>query len=151
MGSLNFPDGSLVYLDASVPIYIVERHPRYSTLLEPLLERAANRSLRLVSSELTIVETLVLPLRRGNGELVNRYHEALFRSELELIPISKEILLDAALLRAHYSALRTPDAIHWATMRFCDANYFLTNDASLAAMIGAAAIYLENLAQKADN
>jgi hypothetical protein len=34
MGSLNLPDGSLVYLDASVPIYIVERHPRYSTLIK---------------------------------------------------------------------------------------------------------------------
>lgn len=144
MGLAERLNGSLTYIDSSILIYIVERHRRYEPVLQPALEAAEQGALRLASSELTILEVLVIPLRAGNPELVERYRQALYESELELTPITRTILTDAAALRATHPQLRTPDAIHWATMRFLQADYLLTNDTRLARIVGTQAIYLED-------
>jgi predicted nucleic acid-binding protein len=145
MGALSFLSGRTVYLDTSILIYVVEHHSRYSPLLQPLVDAAASGELELLTSELTALETLILPLRSGDAALVQRYHEALFESELRVVPITRAVVLEAAHLRAQHPALRTPDAIHWATMRLEGADYLLTNDARLAQTVGAAAVYLESL------
>ncbi|MCW5932741.1 MAG: PIN domain-containing protein [Fimbriimonadia bacterium] len=145
MGSLKISNGEKVYIDASILIYLVERHTRYSALLQPLLDTAAEHSIQLMTSELTVLETLILPLRAKNDALVRRYEEALFESELTLALINREIILEAARLRAQHVSLRTPDAVHWATMRLNHADYFLTNDSRLAQMIGTPALYLDSL------
>lgn len=136
MGALNFLSGRTVYLDTSILIYVVEHHSRYSPLLQPLVDAAASGELELLTSELTALETLILPLRSGDATLVQHYHA---------VPITRAVVLETARLRAQHPALRTPDAIHWATMRLEGADYLLTNDTQLAQTVGVAAVYLESL------
>lgn len=60
------------------------------------------------------MEVLVLPLRNVDTSLIADYEQLLFSSEIQLIPISKSVLREAANLRATTN-LKTPDAIHAAT------------------------------------
>lgn len=127
MGTLNIPASSLVYVDTSPVIYSVEKFPEYVPLLAPLWLRLQAREIEIVSSELILMETLVLPLRNSNSSLINAYEQLLISSEMRLIPISQSILREAANLRATTN-LKTPDAIHAATALSVNCNQFITND-----------------------
>lgn len=129
MGSLNIPQSSLVYVDTSVVIYSVEKFPNYSPLLEPLWLSLSSGNIQMFSSELILMETLVVPLRNSDTTLINAYEQLLLSSEIQLIPIGQSILREAANLRATTS-LRTPDAIHTATALSINCTLFLTNDKS---------------------
>ena len=129
MGSLNIPESSIVYVDTSVVIYSVEKFPNYSPLLEPLWLSLSSGNIQIFSSELILMETLVVPLRNTDTILIDAYEQLLLSSEIQLIPISQSILREAANLRATTS-LRTPDAIHAATAISINCTLFLTNDKS---------------------
>ena len=124
---LVLPNSSLIYLDTSVVIYSVEQVPDYYQILEPLWEKVEGGEVRVCSSELIVLETLVLPLRTGNQNLLQAYDQLLLSSSLQLIPIHQEILRNAAQLRGDYN-LKTPDAIHLATALRESCNLLLTND-----------------------
>lgn len=124
---LVLPNSSLIYLDTSVVIYSVEQVPDYYQILEPLWEKVESGEVRVCSSELIVLETLVLPLRTGNQNLLQAYDQLLLSSSLQLIPIHQEILRNAAQLRGDYN-LKTPDAIHLATALRENCNLLLTND-----------------------
>jgi predicted nucleic acid-binding protein len=127
MGQLNIPAYSLVYVDTSPVIYSVEKFPEYVPLLAPLWLKLQAGEIGIISSELILMETLVLPLRNSNSILINAYEQLLISSEMRLIPISQFILRQAANLRATTS-LKTPDAIHAATALSVSCNQFITND-----------------------
>lgn len=65
MGRLVLPVGGEVYVDAQVPIYTADVHPTYAPVLRPLWDAGVAGTLQIVSSELTLMETLVGPLRSG--------------------------------------------------------------------------------------
>lgn len=50
MGSVAIPTTGLVYVDANVVIYTVEKHPRYSPLLRPLWSAVTAGQARVWSS-----------------------------------------------------------------------------------------------------
>ncbi|RUR74872.1 type II toxin-antitoxin system VapC family toxin [Chlorogloeopsis fritschii PCC 9212] len=97
------------------------------TLLEPLWLKCQAGELEIISSELILMETLVLPLRNADTFLVDTYEQLLLSETIQLIPISQSILRQAANLRATTN-LKTPDAIHAATALSISCNQFLTND-----------------------
>ena len=76
MGALTLPASGLVYLDANSVIYTVEKHPVYWPLLQPMWQAAKGKTIEIVSSELTLMETLVGPLKSGNTALANAYEQA---------------------------------------------------------------------------
>jgi predicted nucleic acid-binding protein len=81
-----------------------------------------------VTSELTLAEVLVGPLKTGNVAIQQTYRSFLTSTAtVEVPPVSRDILEESAQLRAN-TKLKLPDAIHLATaLRFrCDS--FLTND-----------------------
>jgi predicted nucleic acid-binding protein len=127
MGTLNILASSLIYLDTSPVIYSVEKFPEYVPLLAPLWLKLQAGEIEIVSSELILMETLVLPLRNSNTILINAYKQLLVSSEMRLIPISLSILKQAANLRA-ITNIKTPDAIHAATALSLNCNQFITND-----------------------
>ena len=134
MGSLSLPASrgifaSSLYVDTQVLIYSVERHPVYGPLLQPLWAAArVGTSFEVVSSELALMETLVLPIRRGDSTLQADYESFLLQSDTRLIEIDQSVLREAARLRATIPGLRTPDAIHASTARHGPCSMFLTND-----------------------
>ena len=131
MGQLNLPDSARIYIDTSVVIYTIEVNPNYWQLLQPLWQKFQAGQIELITSELTLMESLVIPFRQSNIDLIDTYEQLLLSSVLQLIPISQTILKEAAKLRATTPSLRTPDAIHVATAIASSCTQFLTNDRQL--------------------
>jgi predicted nucleic acid-binding protein len=127
MGQLVFPSHSLVYIDTPVAIYSVEWNLNYFSLLQPLWLKLQAGGIEVVSSELILMETLVLPLKNADTFLLDAYEQLLLNGGIQLIPITQSILRQAANLRAT-SNLKTPDAIHAATALSVTCNQFITND-----------------------
>jgi predicted nucleic acid-binding protein len=127
MGQLNLTNIKSVYLDTSIVIYTVEANPSYFLQLQPLWEKFQLGEIELVTSELTLMETLVLPIKCNDQALVDNYRTLLESTEIQLVPINREIIFNATELRARTN-LKTPDAIHAATAIHTNCDLFLTND-----------------------
>ena len=127
MGQLVIPNGSKVYVDTAVLIYTMEENTDYFNLLKPLWIKFQAQEIELISSELILMEVLVLPLRNKDKSLISDYEQLLLNSAMQLIPINQSILRQAANLRANNS-LKTPDAIHAATAMAVNCDLFITND-----------------------
>ena len=83
---LNFPPSSQIYLDTVTIIYSVERFPQYVALLDPMWQQLREGTLQIITSEITLLETLVMPIRQSNVDLIMRYERLLTASEVSLIP-----------------------------------------------------------------
>jgi predicted nucleic acid-binding protein len=144
MGQLNLPDSSLVYVDTVVVIYSIEKFPSYFPLLERLWQKLKTGAIQIMTSEITLLETLVMPIRQSNTNLIRRYEALLFSPEMSLVPINQPILRSAATLRAQTN-LKTPDAIHAATALNRNCTLFLTNDADLRKVPGLSVVVLKDV------
>jgi predicted nucleic acid-binding protein len=137
--------GGVVYLDANVLIYAIERIPEFTGLVAPLVAAIDEGRLRAVSSELTLAEVLVKPLRDGNEALAADYRAALHtRDAFAVVPVSRGILQEAARIRAR-GELRLPDAIHAATALHAGCTHLLTNDPHFRSLEGVDVILLADL------
>ncbi len=134
-----------LYLDSNIIVYLVEHEPRSYPVLSAILARANTGQIELISSELAILECLVVPLRNQDAELIRDYSDILLTSDMKLIPVSVEVLFEAAHLRALNPRLRIPDAIHWATAILQRANYLLTNDADFLRFLGSLGLGIHEL------
>ena len=144
MGQLVIPDSAIVYADTSVFIYSIEAHPTYYTVLEPLWTKFYAGTIELISSELTLTETLVVPMRDRDNELINTYEQFLLFSNVRLIPISQAILRSAAQIRATIN-LKTPDAIHGATALAESTTLLITNDNQFRNLSGLSVVVLSEV------
>jgi predicted nucleic acid-binding protein len=144
MGQLNLPKASRIYIDTVIAIYGVEANQTYFSLLQPLLEKLQVNDLKVLSSELILLETLVVPIRNSDTLLITAYEQFLLASETQLIPISQPVLREAARLRAT-SNLRTPDAIHAATAMISGSTQFLTNDQGYRKIPGLPVVILDEV------
>jgi predicted nucleic acid-binding protein len=98
-----------------------------------------------VTSDLTLAEVLVKPKRDNNQTLEHAYRQFLLPTEsFRNSAVSREILEAAAGIRAK-SALKLPDAIHFASAinQHCDS--FLTNDDRFEGMTGSRVVLLSHL------
>lgn len=127
-----------VYIDTNVFIEAFEGRTRLSELLRSLLVAEADRQpQRLVTSELTLAELLVKPLEMKRNDWVQTYDNWTFTNPyLEVVPIVRRVLRDAAELRARDKGLRLPDAIHLTTAIGTQCKYFLTKDRRIAGQFG---------------
>jgi predicted nucleic acid-binding protein len=128
VGSLTLPADGPVYADAQVFIYSVECHPKYAPILRPLWESVASGRLEVVTSELTLLEALIGPLKKGDPVLEHDYELFFAGGGIRLFPITASVLREGARLRATLNSLRTPDAIHAATASSCHSTLVITND-----------------------
>ncbi len=127
--SLRLPGGhKRVLIDTSVWIYHFENHPQLRPPKGRVIEGLEEGKFLGIASELTLLELTVRPLQLGRQDVADDYEVLLDHfPNLELVPISREVLLDAAALRARHR-LRTPDAIQIATGLRAGATLAVTND-----------------------
>lgn len=124
--------GKTVGLDTAPLIYYVERNATYVDTVRPFFAALDAGEFRVETSALTLAEVLVLPLRRKEAALVERYRDILLNTPgLAIRPVSREIAEGAAEIRAVYGRVRTPDAVQLATALSGGAEFFLTNDAGI--------------------
>ena len=116
-----------VYFDSCVVIYLVEEHPTFAPMIETRLASQANAANMVIQvSELTEMESLVMPLRKRNQPLLDKYRQ--WFEKVEVLSVERGAFRRAAQLRADFAGLKTPDAIHLATALHHGCNEFWTND-----------------------
>ncbi len=146
MGPLTLHTQGPVYLDANGFIYSVERVEPYRTLLEPMWRQARTGEFDVVSSDITVLETLVKPLREGD-EVVETLLRSMFDAhEVGLIPATRELWEDAARIRAN-TGLKTPDALHAATALQTRCTLFISNDTDFRRVAGLSVVILDDLVE----
>ena len=137
-----------VGLDTAIFIYLIEEHPVYVPLLLPLFEEADAGNRELVTSALTLLEVLVVPYRRRNVTLAERYEVLLTRSRgVRMIELNRDQLRSAAQFRAATRA-RIPDALQLVAALSMGCRTFLTNDRRLPAAVGLKVIQLSAYASE---
>lgn len=145
MGPLILPTSGRVYIDAQIIIYTVDKEPNFWPRLQPLWQAVQSGSIELVTSELTMLECLVIPLRHQNTTREAAYHTYFNGQTVQFFPIDRTILFEAAQLRASIQRLRTPDSLHVATAIGAGCTTLLTNDACLRQIPGISTTYLGDI------
>ena len=144
MGPLTISSAGPVYLDATIFIYSVERVEPYRTLLDPIWQQVRAGEFAAVSSEITVLETLVKPLREDDTAVERLFRSLFDASEIGLIPATRELWEDAARLRAE-TGLKTPDALHAATAIQANGTHFVTNDSDFRRVPDLPVVVLDDL------
>lgn len=128
MGALALPASGTVYLDANGFIYSIERIDPYRALLDILWQTVSTGQITVVTSELSLLEVLVRPLKVGDATTATLFRTVLRHTpDVQMVPITQTVLEEAANLRATLG-LRTPDALHLATALLNGCALLVTND-----------------------
>lgn len=143
MGLLSDIGAGPLALDSSIFVYFIEENPRYLPLIDSLFSAISGGQLEGVTSSLTLMETLVVPLRAGNEVLARQYERILTRSRLHLIPIDHGLLRATALVRAT-TRLKAPDALQVTSAMSAGCPVFLTNDHRIPSLPGLRVLQLED-------
>ncbi len=116
---------ALVVIDASVLIALL--HPGDALHISAMaaFNRYAGDDLKIPASAYS--ECLVAPARLGH---LQRARASIASLLVEVVPITGEIVEDAAQLRARHPKLRLPDALVVATASVLGAQILLTGDAA---------------------
>ena len=129
MGLIKSMYGKKVFLDTTPLIHYIEGNNIYVEMLSELF--SAHSRCQFITSVITLLEVLVVPLREGNTKLAKQYESILtFAENINIYEINIQIAKESARLRAQYK-IKTPDAIQLATANYCLVDYFLTNDLRL--------------------
>lgn len=122
-----------VYLDANVFIAAFEAPGAHGDHAWNILHAVEQAEVTAVTSELTLSEILVKPLEQGASELATAYDQMISpANNLEIVSVSRDVLVHAARLRAGRRGLRLPDAVHIASAQSTGRSYFITEDERLA-------------------
>lgn len=125
-----------VGLDTVIFIYFIEEHPRFLPLLEPVFVAIDAGALEGVTSDVTLLETLVGPYRAGDIPLAERYEAILTGSRgIRLVECRRSVIRAAAQLRAGLQ-IKTPDALQLAAALVSNCAVYLTNDRDLPPVLG---------------
>jgi len=134
-----------VYLDANVFIYAMEQLEPWCHVAQSLLTMIDHGDMQCITSESTLAECLIKPIRRNQPENVLAFERA-FEPEdnFEVLPIGRPILKQAAEFRA-LTALKLPDAIHAATAVVGGCSVIVTNVSGFSPMKAMPVILLSTL------
>ena len=150
-GTNGTADGSMrsVYLDTCAIIEAREKQTPEGQAVVDLIAECARDEMLFITSELTLLEVLVNPIRGLVDRLpfaedpIRRSDEVWYKDNLvsdglliQTRPVTREILIQAALVRARVPAIKTPDAIHLATAYRQACSDFVTGDLELGKKLG---------------
>lgn len=136
--------GGASYLDSNVLIYGFEgRRSAVRSGVGAMLRDIHLGRLRGYTSLITRAEVMVYPLRHSLTELANRYRTLLSGEGTLIVQTLDQRTVDqAAELRAEYSVLRLPHALHLATALRSRCRSFITADKRLTVASGRIEILL---------
>jgi predicted nucleic acid-binding protein len=119
----------VVAFDSAPLIYYLEDYPKFSRLAHEVFDSIHQRYTTGITSIVSLMEVLVLPLRRGHAELADQYRRLLLHTRaVTVAPVDLTVCELAARLRARHAWLRSPDALQIATAIANKADLIVTND-----------------------
>ncbi|WP_339762750.1 type II toxin-antitoxin system VapC family toxin [uncultured Hoeflea sp.] len=126
-------NGQRVYLDTNALIGILETSDELDRAQDLLVQEISSGELEAATSELALAECLIKPITDRDEALVRDYLRLLASDStfLRVIPVTREIILEAARVRAG-TRIKLPDAIHLATAKIGQCQAFVSNDKRLA-------------------
>lgn len=120
--------GARVYFDVNPIIYFIEQNTQFAEAVTPIFEMIGDGSIVAFTSELSLTEVLIKPIRDNRIQVIQTHKELLLDPELfTLISLNQDTFLLAAELGGKLS-MRTQDAIHMACAIESKCKYFITND-----------------------
>lgn len=120
---------SRVYLDANVFIAAFEHGGAHSDHAWWLLEAVDRGTIVALTSEISLAEVLVKPLEIGAEAIAEAYNNMLVSGPgFEVLPVRRDILIEAARTRARRGSVRLPDAIHMASARMSSCRFLVSDD-----------------------
>lgn len=122
-----------IYLDSNVLITAFENAGARSDHAWWLLHAIDAGEILAATSEVTLAEVLVKPLEEGDEDRIATYQSVLVSSGgFEVAPVSRSVLIEAARIRGARRSVRLPDAIHLATAKQLNCQFFVSGDQRLA-------------------
>lgn len=121
---------SRIFWDTNLFIYLFEGYEPFSGRVAQIRKRMRERGDELYTSTLTLGETLVKPLEKGDAVLRRAYEDVLL-SQASVVAFDLETAVIYAGIRKDRS-IKPPDAIQLACAAKARVDLFLTNDSSLA-------------------
>jgi len=144
MGLTSELGAGAVAVDTAIFIYLIEEDARFLPAILPLFAEADRGDRVLVTSALTLLEVLVVPLGAGDRQLAERYELLLTRSRgVRLVDLTGDQLRAAAQLRAA-TGVKTPDALQLVAALAAGCKTFLTNDRPLPSIPGLRVVQLSS-------
>lgn len=144
MGLIDEVGGGPVGLDTCLFIYLMEEHPLFLPIVEPLFRAIDRGDIAGVTSGITLLEVLVLPYRAGDRALAVRYDAVITNSAgIRLVTAAPPVLRAAARLRAE-TGVTTPDALQLASALTSGCTAFVTNDRRLPEIGGMRVLQLSD-------
>lgn len=129
-----------IYFDANALIRAIESEDAVAERLSDMLDWAEDGECNIITSELTLAETIVGPLKNLEStpdDPKSLEQDKLYRSfaegesPIKMWPVSRGILFEAAGLRAKRPSLKLPDAIHLATSSVARCEALVSGDKRL--------------------
>jgi predicted nucleic acid-binding protein len=133
-----------VGLDTAIFIYLIEEHPRFLPLVEPVFAAVDRGRWPGITSGVTLLEVLVVPYRAGDVALAELYETVLTRSRgIHMMDIDRALLRAGAQIRA-LTGMRAPDALQVAAALGARSSAYLTNDRRLPRVPGLRVLQLRD-------
>lgn len=143
--SLKSLRGCRVYFDVNPIIYFIEQNSEFAACVTPIFEMLGEGSILACTSELSLTEILIKPIRDNLPEVIRAHKELLLDPTLfTLNKTNRDTFLQAAELGGRLG-MRTPDAIHFASAMENHCPFFLTNDKKIKSYGGVTVIQVSDL------
>ena len=119
------------FLDSTPLIYFLDRDPNFGEKTAQIISYLIDNEKYIASSIISATEYLIYPYRTGNDAKVKAFWKFIYDNYIVLSPISKDIAVEAAKIRAEYRHFKTADVLQLAAAICSGCDLFLTNDKQL--------------------
>lgn len=121
---------SVIYLDSCIVIYLIEGPDHFREVCYQALAARKTGGVQLCFTDLTRLECRLLPMRKGQEQILEEYDNFFSLPETRLLSINEQVFEIATELRA-FQNLKTADALHLAAAIHHGCTEFWTNDLHL--------------------
>lgn len=136
--------GKRVYFDTNSIIYFIEQLQPFYEVVYPLFESIGTGDIQAYTSEFTLTEMLIKPMRENAILLIQDIKDLLLDPDLfTLTKTHQQLFIKAAELGGAYG-LHSADAIHFASAVENHCHYFITNDKKFKSQNGVQVIIVND-------
>ncbi len=134
-----------VYVDSNAFISAFESATERADHILRVFDAIADGEFSAATSEMTLAEILPKPFSLGQASLSELYQEVLSgKGFVQVVPVTRSILIETARVRATHRFVGLPDAIHLATASLTGCTVMLSDDRRLPTIEGIRVVHLSS-------